>query len=112
MSTTCPKLCNKMQLEVVDFLIREVDITPATYWQKARLLIKKGIALRMCGVETLKDSIKYFSEAIEMIVSNPYISDFLLCVYLYGVGCANCVVTISRKIVWVVCVIQIKSTTC
>lgn len=63
-----PEFCQRMQMEVIDILLKDVYVTDS-HLQKSRVLIRKGRALRFCGSEGLEDCIQCLSEAISVIVS-------------------------------------------
>ncbi|KAJ7002733.1 separase [Populus alba x Populus x berolinensis] len=61
-----PEFCQRMQMEVIDILLKDVYVTDS-HLQKSRVLIRKGRALRSCGSEGLEDCIQCLSEAISVI---------------------------------------------
>lgn len=61
-----PEFCQRMQMEVIDILLKDVYVTDS-HLQKSRVLIRKGRALRFCGSEGLEDCIQCLSEAISVI---------------------------------------------
>ncbi|KAJ6942111.1 separase [Populus alba x Populus x berolinensis] len=61
-----PEFCQRMQMEVIDTLLKDVYVTDS-HLQKSRVLIRKGRALRSCGSEGLEDCIQCLSEAISVI---------------------------------------------
>ncbi|XP_061982544.1 separase [Populus nigra] len=61
-----PEFCQRMQMEVIDILLKDVYVTDS-HLQKSRVLIRKGRALRSCGSEGLEDCIQCLSEAISLI---------------------------------------------
>ncbi|XVF45726.1 hypothetical protein PTKIN_Ptkin02bG0229600 [Pterospermum kingtungense] len=66
-----PDLCQGMQIKVIDLLMQDVYTTEGSPLWKARILIRKGRALRANGIEALKDCIQCLSEAIS-IMENLY----------------------------------------
>ncbi|KAI9087156.1 hypothetical protein K1719_030791 [Acacia pycnantha] len=64
MSFTYPELCQQMQMKITDILLQDVYVNPDSCFQKAQALVRKGKALRVGGIEGLKDCIQCFSEAI------------------------------------------------
>ncbi|XP_054803798.1 separase isoform X2 [Prosopis cineraria] len=67
MSFTYPELCQYMQMKITGILLQDVYVNRDSCFQKAQTLVRKGKALRVCGIERLKDCIQCFSEAIIMI---------------------------------------------
>ncbi|KAF9685049.1 hypothetical protein SADUNF_Sadunf03G0013900 [Salix dunnii] len=61
-----PEFCQRMQMEIIDFLLKDVYVTDS-HLQKSRVLIRKGRALRSCGSEGLEDCIQCLSKAISII---------------------------------------------
>ncbi|KAM1392417.1 hypothetical protein ACFX2I_019995 [Malus domestica] len=64
MTAVNPKFCQKMQMKIIDFLLKDVYVTPNSWLQKSRILLKKGRALRLSGSKGLKDCIQCLSDAI------------------------------------------------
>ena len=69
MNALYPEFCQQMQMKIIVILLRDVYVTPDNYLQKSRILVRKGKALRVCGIEGLKDCIQCLSESIHTIVS-------------------------------------------
>jgi separase len=69
MSYKHPEFCQKMQMKIANFLLQNIYITPNSCFQKAQTLIRKGKALRFCGIGGLQDCIQCLSEAIIIMVS-------------------------------------------
>lgn len=63
-----PEFCQRMQMEVIDILLKDVYVTDS-HLQKSRVLIRKGRALRSRVSEGLEDCIQCLSKAISVIVS-------------------------------------------
>lgn len=70
MSFTYPEFCQQMQMKITVILLQDVYVNPDSCFQKAHTLVRKGKALRVCGIERLKDCINCFSDAITKIVSS------------------------------------------
>lgn len=70
MSLKYPELCQKMQMKITNILLQDIYITQDSCFQKAQTLVRKGKALRGCGVGGLKDCIQCLSEAIIIMVSS------------------------------------------
>ncbi|KAG6652968.1 separase isoform X5 [Carya illinoinensis] len=68
MSALYPEFCYKMQIKIIDILLRDVYVTPDSCLQKSRLLGRKGMALRARGIEGLKDCIQCLSDSISTIL--------------------------------------------
>ncbi|XP_017971182.1 PREDICTED: separase isoform X3 [Theobroma cacao] len=66
-----PDFCQRMQNKVIDLLMQDVYATENSPLWKARILIRKGRALRINGIEALKNCILCLSEAIS-IMKNFY----------------------------------------
>ncbi|XWS55202.1 hypothetical protein CRYUN_Cryun10bG0154400 [Craigia yunnanensis] len=62
-----PDFCQEMQIKVIDLLMQDVYATEDSPLRKARILIRKGRALRANGIEALKDCIQCLSEAISIM---------------------------------------------
>ncbi|XP_022748574.1 separase isoform X3 [Durio zibethinus] len=62
-----PDFCQGMQIKVIDLLMQDVYATEDSPLQKARILIRKGRALRANGIEALKDCMRCLSEAISIM---------------------------------------------
>jgi hypothetical protein len=69
MEALYPEFCQEMQMKIIGILLKDVYITPDTCLQKSRILVRKGRALRVCGIEGLKDCIQCLSDSISTIVS-------------------------------------------
>ncbi|KAK7328241.1 hypothetical protein VNO77_22343 [Canavalia gladiata] len=82
-----PELCQKMQMKITGILLQDIYLTPDSRFQKAQALVRKGKAIRVCGIDGLTDCIQCLSEAItimkeisgEMCTNNNPI-DHQLCV--------------------------------
>ncbi|XVF00736.1 hypothetical protein REPUB_Repub04eG0027100 [Reevesia pubescens] len=61
-----PHFCQGMQIKVIDLLMQDVYATDTPLW-KARILIRKGRALRANGIEALQDCIQCLYEAISIM---------------------------------------------
>ncbi|CAK7357007.1 unnamed protein product [Dovyalis caffra] len=61
-----PEFCQRMQMGVIDVLLKDVYVTDS-HLQKSRVLVRKGWALRSCGFEGLGDCIQCLSEAISVL---------------------------------------------
>lgn len=64
-----PELCHKMKMKIIGYLLQDVYVRPESWLQKSRILVKKGMTLRLCGTQALRDCIHCLSEAISLIVS-------------------------------------------
>ncbi|KAL7205879.1 hypothetical protein ACSBR2_018738 [Camellia fascicularis] len=64
MSALNPRLCQKMQMDIIAVLLAEVYVSDDSCLQKSKILIAKGRELRACGIEGLNDCIQCLSEAI------------------------------------------------
>ncbi|XVE94021.1 hypothetical protein REPUB_Repub01dG0244400 [Reevesia pubescens] len=69
MNHAYPDFCQGMQIKVIDLLMQDVFATEDSPLQKARILIRKGRALRANGIEALKDCFQCLSEAISIMKS-------------------------------------------
>ena len=69
MSALNPRLCQKMQMDIIGLLLSEVYISHDSFLQKSKILVAKGRELRACGMEGLNGCIECLSEAISTIVS-------------------------------------------
>ncbi|GMY05223.1 separase isoform X2 [Fagus crenata] len=67
MNALYPEFCQQMQMKIIGILLQDVYVTPDNYLQKSRILVRKGKALRVCGIEGLKDCIQCLSESIHTI---------------------------------------------
>ncbi|XP_061337166.1 separase [Gastrolobium bilobum] len=67
MSLKYPELCQKMQMKITGILLQDIYITPYSCFQKAQTLVRKGKALRICGMGGLGDCIQCLSEAITIM---------------------------------------------
>lgn len=65
-----PEFCQKMQMQIIDILLQDVYVTPDSWLQKSRILVRKGRVLRLYGIKGLKDCIHCLSEAISSLVSH------------------------------------------
>ncbi|KAF7803655.1 separase isoform X2 [Senna tora] len=63
-SVSYPEFCYQMQMKIIAILLQDVYVNPESSFEKALTLVRKGKALRVCGIESLKDCIQCFSEAI------------------------------------------------
>lgn len=59
-----PELCHRMQMKISTILLQSVYNSRNSYFQRSRILLRKGRALRARGTEGLKDCIQCLSEAI------------------------------------------------
>ncbi|KAK9214507.1 hypothetical protein WN944_006500 [Citrus x changshan-huyou] len=59
-----PELCERMQMKISTILVQSVYNSRNSYFQRSRILLRKGRALRARGTEGLKDCIQCLSEAI------------------------------------------------
>lgn len=73
-----PELCSKMQINIIDALLKDVYVTEDKCLQRGRLLIMKARVLRSCGTERLSNCIQCLSLAISAVVSFMISSRFLL----------------------------------
>ncbi|XP_058750289.1 separase-like isoform X2 [Vicia villosa] len=71
MSDKYPEFCQKMQLKITNILLQKIYITPISCFQKAHTLVRKGKALRFCGIDGLRDCIHCLSEAIIIMKEIP-----------------------------------------
>ncbi|XP_020532873.1 separase isoform X2 [Jatropha curcas] len=62
-----PELCQRMQNEIIDIILQNVYVTQDSYLERARILIRKGRALRTHGFEGSEDCVQCLSEAISII---------------------------------------------
>ena len=69
MSYYYPEFCQKMQMEITNILLQNIYIMPNSCFQKAQTIVRKGKALRFCGIGGLSDCIQCLSEAIIILVS-------------------------------------------
>ncbi|KAJ1434987.1 SEPARIN core domain [Sesbania bispinosa] len=67
MSLKYPELCQKMQMKITGILLQDIYNTPDSCFQKAQTLVRKGKALRVCGIGGLRDCIQCLSEAITIM---------------------------------------------
>lgn len=80
MDALYPEFCQQMQMKIIGILLKDVYITPESCLQKSRILVRKGRALRVCGIEGLKDCIQCLSDSLSTIVS------FFFLVSVYAVA--------------------------
>ncbi|WCJ18437.1 hypothetical protein M5689_000788 [Euphorbia peplus] len=66
MENRYPELCRRMQMEIIDVLLREGYLAPDCLIERSRILLKKGRALRARGFEGLGDCIQCVSEVISI----------------------------------------------
>lgn len=69
MSRLYSKLCHRMQMKIMDILLKDIYVGKDCSLQKSRIYVKKGRALRACGTEGLRDCIHCLSQAIHTLVS-------------------------------------------
>ncbi|XP_057494488.1 LOW QUALITY PROTEIN: separase-like [Actinidia eriantha] len=69
MSALNPRLCQKMQMDIIGLLLSKVYVTHDSFLQKSKILVAKGRELRACGMEGLNGCIECLSEAISTILS-------------------------------------------
>ncbi|KAF3435151.1 hypothetical protein FNV43_RR22238 [Rhamnella rubrinervis] len=62
-----PKLCQKMQMKIIVYLLQDVYVTSDSWLQKSRILVRKGRMLRCYGNDGLKDCIQCLTEAITLL---------------------------------------------
>ncbi|KAI4304809.1 hypothetical protein MLD38_040275 [Melastoma candidum] len=62
-----PEFSKKMQMNIINVLLKDIYVTEEKCLQKARLLIIKARVLRSCGIEQLSDCIQCLSLAISAI---------------------------------------------
>ncbi|CAA7401560.1 unnamed protein product [Spirodela intermedia] len=62
-----PNLCQSMQLRLMDMLLKEVYVEDEYVLHRSKILVKKGRALRTCGVDGLNSSLQCLSEAISLL---------------------------------------------
>ncbi|RDX78338.1 Separase, partial [Mucuna pruriens] len=62
-----PELCQKMQRKITAILLQDIYITPDSRFQKAQILVRKGKAIRVSGMDGLRDCIQCLSEAITIM---------------------------------------------
>ncbi|KAJ8471851.1 hypothetical protein OPV22_026194 [Ensete ventricosum] len=67
MESRNPKLCQKMELKVMDFLLKDVYTSKDYNLQRSRVLITKGRAFRTHGTEGLNNCLECLSEAISVL---------------------------------------------
>ncbi|CAL9041755.1 unnamed protein product [Musa banksii] len=72
MESRNPKLCQKMELKVMDFLLKDVYTSKDYILQRSRVLVTKGRAFRAHGTEGLSKCLECLSEAISLL---RFISD-------------------------------------
>nr|XP_011462140.1 PREDICTED: separase [Fragaria vesca subsp. vesca] len=65
-----PEFCQKMQMQIINILLQDVYVTPDSWLQKAKILVRKGRWLKLYGINGLKDCICCLTEAITLLVSN------------------------------------------
>jgi len=68
-------------MHIIDILLEDVHVTKDSCFQKSRILIAKGRALRALGAEGLNDCIQCLSEAISTMVTYVYFSSASLLFY-------------------------------
>lgn len=68
MESRNPKLCQKMELKVMDFLLKDVYTSKDYNLQRSRVLVTKGRAFRAHGTEGLSKCLECLSEAISLLV--------------------------------------------
>ncbi|CAL5349368.1 unnamed protein product [Camellia sinensis] len=68
MSALSPRLCRKMQMDIIAVLLAEVYVSDDSCLQKSKILVAKGRELRACGMEGLNDCIQCLSEAISTML--------------------------------------------
>lgn len=83
-----PEFCQKMQMQIINILLQDVYVTPDSWLQKAKILVRKGRWLKLYGINGLKDCICCLTEAITLLVSNQVILFFMISQYLlFGLEC-------------------------
>ncbi|KAJ6704493.1 hypothetical protein OIU85_030317 [Salix viminalis] len=87
-----PEFCQRMQMEVIDILLKDVYATDS-HLQKSRVLIRKGRALRSRGSEGLEDCIQCLSKAISVINDEPYSHGTPTCHHLAVTYCLRALCT-------------------
>ncbi|KAK9167645.1 hypothetical protein Scep_002836 [Stephania cephalantha] len=65
------RLCQKMQLKIINILLLNIYVSKDYYLQKSLLLIKKGRIFRAQGFERLNDCIRCLSDAISILIEKP-----------------------------------------
>lgn len=87
-----PELCQRMQMKISSILLQSVYNSRNSCLQRARILLRKGRALRARGTEGLKDCIQCLSEAICVLVISLVLglsSHFFIvdktCIYVFFV---------------------------
>ncbi|KAF7802181.1 separase isoform X1 [Senna tora] len=58
------RICHQMQMKIIAILLQDVYMNPESSFEKALTQVRKGKVLRPCGIESIKDCIQCFSEAI------------------------------------------------
>lgn len=69
MNDVNPEFCQKMQMKIIDIVLQYVHVTPDSWIQKSRILLRKGRALRLSVISGLKGCIQCLSDAISSLVS-------------------------------------------
>ncbi|KAL5564053.1 hypothetical protein UlMin_033800 [Ulmus minor] len=59
-----PEFSQKMQMKIIVQLLQDVYVTPDSWLERSRILMRKGRVLRLYGIQSLKDCIQCLSEAI------------------------------------------------
>ncbi|KAK9162182.1 hypothetical protein Syun_003084 [Stephania yunnanensis] len=65
------RLCQKMQLKIINILLLNIYVSKDYYLQKSLLLIKKGRIFRAQGFDRLNDCIRCLSDAISILIEKP-----------------------------------------
>ncbi|XP_021774969.1 separase-like isoform X2 [Chenopodium quinoa] len=66
MSNLYPIFCQRMQMNLIDTLLKKLYISSKCL-QRSTILVKKGLLLRTFGIENLDDCIRCLSKAIESV---------------------------------------------
>ncbi|MQM13461.1 hypothetical protein Taro_046386, partial [Colocasia esculenta] len=62
-----PKLCRRLQIKLIDILLMDIYATEDNLLPRARILAKKGRALRACGLDNLNNSFQCLFEALSLL---------------------------------------------
>ncbi|MQM10554.1 hypothetical protein Taro_043448, partial [Colocasia esculenta] len=62
-----PKLCRWLQIKLIDILLIDIYATEDNLLPRARIFVKKGQALRACGLDNLNSSFQCLSEALSLL---------------------------------------------
>ncbi|CAL8997984.1 unnamed protein product [Prunus brigantina] len=96
MNDVNPEFCQKMQMKIIDIVLQYMHVTPDSWIQKSRILLRKGRALRLSGISGLKGCIQCLSDAISSLnemYNETYIHEISPCHQLAVAYCLRALCT-------------------